>query len=55
MGTVRRPDATVSNGVDVGLAELTHEARAALAEFKDSVMLLSDYDIEVIDAPTVGR
>ncbi len=54
-GTARRPDGAVMNGVDVRLTELTREALAALAEFRDSVMLLSDYDIEVLEAPTVGR
>lgn len=54
-GTARRPDETTARGVDVRLAELTTEARAALADFKDSVMVLSEYDIEILDAPKVGR
>ena len=54
-GTARRPDATTAQGVDVRLAELTAEGRAALVAFRDSVMVVDDYDIEILDAPTVGR
>ena len=54
-GTARRPDAGGARGVDVRLVELTPEGRAALVDFKDSVMLVDDYDIEVLEAPRVGR
>jgi hypothetical protein len=52
-GTVRRPDATAARGVDVRLVELTDEGRAALAAFRDSMMVVDDYDIEVLEAPQV--
>ena len=52
-GTVRRPDETTARGVGVRLVDLTAEARAALADFRDSVMLVDDYDIEVLEAPQV--
>jgi hypothetical protein len=54
-GTTRRPDGTTARGVDVRLVELTAEGRAALADFRDSVMVVDDYDIEVLEAPQVGR
>jgi hypothetical protein len=53
-GTARRPDGK-ARGVDVRLVELTAEARTALADFRDSVMVVDDYDIEVLEAPQVRR
>ena len=52
-GTARRPDATGARGVDVRLVELTAEGRAALVAFRDSVMVVDDYDIEILEAPQV--
>jgi len=52
-GTARRPDATAARGVDVRLVDLTDEGRAALVAFRDSVMVVDDYDIEVLEAPQV--
>jgi hypothetical protein len=53
-GTARRPDGR-ARGIDVRLVELTAEARTALADFRDSVMVVDDYDIEVLEAPSVRR
>jgi hypothetical protein len=52
-GSARRPDATAGRGVDVRLVELSAEGRKALVAFRDSVMLVDDYDIEILDAPQV--
>jgi hypothetical protein len=53
-GTARRPDGDAAQGVDVRLVELTAEGREALVAFRDSVMVVDDYDIEVLEAPEVG-
>ncbi len=52
-GTARRPDVAAARGVDVRLVALTPEGRAALVAFRDSVMVVDDYDIEILEAPQV--
>jgi hypothetical protein len=54
-GTARRQEGATTRGVDVTLAPLTGEVRAALLEFRDAAMILEDYDIEILEAPTLGR
>jgi len=52
-GVVRRRGAGTQGGVLVGLSKLPMDARVALREMADSVVVLEDYDVELFDETSV--
>ncbi len=53
-GVVRRRGAGSQAGVLVGLAKLSFEQRVALQELVESVVVLSDYDVELFEEPSLS-